>query len=252
MKYKLSIILITALCASLISCSGSGSRLERPNERETAFMESTEDMGQEYIDSFIFIGESTTYHLKSRGVLSGGRETRQVWAPESGTLNLDSTITGVKIVYPETGERITIGEAAARKQPRRVLLTFGLNGAVQKVAAGEQYFRECYLSLIDAIRENSPNTQIIIQSCFPVSAHMDMTNYSVSAAQLCQKIATINSWSAALANDLGIGYLNTAEVLTDEGGFLIDGYDAGDGHHLNAQTYRIILEYIRTHAHKEK
>ena len=250
MKYKLSIILTVALCASLISCSPSDVRTDV--ERETASMESTEDMGQEYIDSFIFIGESTTYHLKNRGVLSGGRQTHQVWAPESGTLNLDATVTGVKIVYPKTGERMTIGEAAALEQPRRVLLTFGLNGAVQKVAAGEQYFRECYLSLIEAIRTSSPSTQIIIQSCFPVTADMDMSNYSVSAKQLCERIATINSWSAALARDLGLGYLNTAEVLTNADGFLFDEYDVGDGHHLTADAYRVILEYIRTHAQKEK
>ena len=73
----------------------------------------SEDMGQEYIDSFVFIGESTTYHLKSRGVLSGGTNTDQVWGPKSGTLMLDPTTASCRIVYPETNEEIDIAEAAA-------------------------------------------------------------------------------------------------------------------------------------------
>ena len=36
-------------------------------------LKKSEDMGQEYIDSFVFLGESTTYHLKSRGVLTDGK-----------------------------------------------------------------------------------------------------------------------------------------------------------------------------------
>ena len=70
------------------------------------FLARTQDMGQSYIDSFIFIGESTTYHLKNRAVLSGGKNTTQVWGPKSGTVNLDTTVGSLKIVYPETDEEL--------------------------------------------------------------------------------------------------------------------------------------------------
>lgn len=261
MKYKLLIIPIITLAMLLTSCGTESSadtselnsftEISDTEEKQAALLSETPDGGQEYIDSFIFFGESTTYHLKSRGVLSGGRDTTQVWAPKSGTVNLDTTVKTLKIVYPETGEEITVGEAVRRKKPKYILLTFGLNGAVQKVNAGEEYFRSCYLSLINEIRSNSPDTAIILQSCFPIAEDMDMSSYSVDAKTLMKYITLINSWTLEIANDENLGYLNTCEALTNARGYLYTEYDSGDGYHLTTQAYLKILEYIRTHQHTE-
>ena len=248
MKYKLSIISLILLSLILCSCaSDTAVDAAASEQRRDTVLGTTADMGEDYIDSFIFLGESTTYHLKSRGVLKDGKNTKQVWAPKSGTVNLDTTIGSLKIVYPETGEELTVGEAVQRKKPQRILLTFGLNGAVEKIRRGEEYFRSCYLTLINTIRQGSPETVIILQSSFPISENMDMTNYSVDAATLMEYIRTINGWTAALAKDEGLGYLNTVEALVDEKGFLLSEYDVGDGHHLTADAYIKMLEYIRTH-----
>ena len=222
MKYKLSIISLILLSLILCSCaSDTAVDAAASEQRRDTVLGTTADMGEDYIDSFIFLGESTTYHLKSRGVLKDGKNTKQVWAPKSGTVNLDTTVGSLKIVYPETGEELTVGEAVQRKKPQRILLTFGLNGAVEKIRRGEEYFRSCYLTLINAIRQGSPETVIILQSSFPISENMDMTNYSVDAATLMEYIRTINGWTAALAKDEGLGYLNTVEALVDEKGFLL-------------------------------
>ena len=252
MKYKLSIILFLSFAIILSSCANIGSEnfptfATDTDTNETFALGETPDAGQEYIDSFIFIGESTTYHLKSRGVLSGGKETKQVWSPSSGTMTLDATISGVKIIYPPTGEELTIGQAAKRSTPKRVALTFGLNGAVTKIKRGKEYFFSCYLSLIDEIRSNSPNTIIILQSCFPIASDMDMSSYTVDAKLLSRYICTINLWTADLAKSEGLFYLNTWEILTDSNGFLYKKYSAEDGYHLNTEAYLKILEYIRTH-----
>ena len=213
----------------------------------------TDDMGQKYIDSFIFLGESTTYHLKSRGVLSGGTDTLQVWGPKSGTLMLDASTASCRIVYPESGEEIDVSEAMRRKKPRYILLTFGLNGATKSFSKGSEYFKGCYKKLIDTLQSASPESIVILQSCFPVAKSMDMSNYSVSASTLNSYIDTLNKWSAQLAEELSVGYLNTAEILKDANGFLFEEYQVGDGYHLSKDAYLKILEYIRTHAYpKEK
>lgn len=258
MKYRLSIILILAFFSLLCSCSRTelasqvGAADKADQQRSAAILSQTADAGQEYVDSLIFFGESTTYHLKSRGVLTGGRDTRQVWAPEGGTVNLDSSISSVKIVYPLTGERLTVREAVERERPKRIILTFGLNGAVSKIKKGEEYFRSCYLSLIDEIRAGCPNTRIILQSCFPISADMNVSNFSVDAATLAEYIRLINSWTLRLAENEGLSYLDTSEVLVDGDGFLMTEYDVGDGHHLSREAYVRILEYIRTHEDREE
>ena len=240
---KLSIIVAFALTLLLASCAKPPRDLSDTEGSDDAFVQA--EKAEDYIDSFIFFGESTTYHLKSREVLSGGKETTQVWAPRSGTASLDSTTASLKIVFPETGEEITLSEALKRKKPRRIMLTFGLNGATVKIKKGEEYFRTCYLSLIKKIRESSPETKIYLGSCFPISKSMDMSAYTVDALTLNGYIDKINSWTARLATDEGLYYVDSAPCLKGEDGFLKREYDAGDGYHLSAAAYEKILEYIR-------
>ena len=250
MKRKLSISLTAILLVGflLTSCAPRGTAdTEEESLLPTANLHTGKDLGQAYIDSFVFFGESTTYHLKARGVLKDGTETRQIWGPPSGTVNLDTTVGTLKIVYPETGELLTFGEAVRREQPRRILLCFGLNGAVANVRRGKEYFQSCYRILIDAVKNNSPTTEIFLQSAFPVAENMDMTHYSVDLDTLNAHIRTVNSWTEELAADCDIAYLNTAEILTDENGRLRMEYQIGDGHHLTTEAYRKILYYIRTH-----
>ena len=215
------------------------------------FLPLSADAGQSYIDSFIFLGESTTYHLKSRGVLSGGTNTKQVWAPKSGTLMLDASTADCRIIYPETNEELSLSDALAQKQPKYLLLTFGLNGAVKNISRGSQYFKSCYLKLIDAVRKASPSTCVILQSCFPVAQNMDMSSYTVSVAQLNKYIDNINEWTAELAKENGYPYLNTSEILKNADGNLKNEFQSGDGYHLTAKAYKAILGYIRTHAVSE-
>jgi hypothetical protein len=267
MLKRLLLILICALaiCIWFSSCSYRESESEESDEKnsvydsleeyqktESVFLEQTQDAGKEYIDSFIFLGESTTYHLKSRGVLSGGQQTTQVWAPPSGTLMLDRATCRAKIIFPETSEELEISEALRIKNPKYMLLTFGLNGAPKTVKNGDEYFKSCYKSLISTIRATSPDTVIILQSCFPVAKNMDMSAYSIDAKTLNSYIDRINLWTCELAKELDLGYLNTAEILKDDDGFLMDGYQIGDGYHLNATAYKNILYYIRTHAYAEE
>lgn len=244
-KIKLSILI---LCITLVlgSCGVTG---DSPNEstQVSTSLAKSEDQGQDYIDSFIFIGESTTAHLKSRGVLSGSKNTKQVWANSSGTMNMSLSIDKERIIYPETGEKLTFYEAAQKRKPEYVIITFGLNGAVQNITKGKEYYKTCYKKLINAIREGSPNTKIILQSAFPVAENMNMSSYSVSLFELNRYIDTINSWTEELAGEENCKYLATNEILKDENNNLKMEYQVGDGCHLTAEAYRQILSYIRTH-----
>ncbi len=246
---KLSIFLPLIFALSLFSCTESVKHpLDTLSSVEAIGVPEGVDMGQEYIDSFIFFGESTTYHLKSRGVLSDGTNTLQVWGTKSCTAKLDITIKELRIVYPETNELMTVGEAAARKKPKRMFLCFGLNGAVGNIKKGAEHFKTCYRLLIDEIKKSSPSTEIFLASAFPVAENMDMSRYTVDVDTLNSYIATINSWTRELANEYGISYLNVAEPLTDSRGRLCIEYQVGDGHHLTAEAYKLVLKYIRTHA----
>ena len=205
-----------------------------------------------YVNDIIFLGESTTYHLKSRGVLSGGKETKQVWAPKSGTLMLDTSINDCRIIYPELNQELSLSEALQKKKPKMMLLTFGLNGETNFISRGDSYFKYCYQKLIDEIKNNSPNTEIIINSCFPIAKNMDMSRYSVDAKTLNSYIDIINNWALEIAEKNGLHFTNSASVIKDPEGFLATKFQVEDGYHLNGEAYKLILKYLNNDLQKYK
>ena len=204
----------------------------------TAVLDKTDDMGQSYIDSMIFLGDSNTAHMRSFGVLSGGKSTKQVWTPVSSTLALDSQITSKKIVYPETDEQITIAEAARRAKPKYLVISLGTNGLSY---LDKEQFKYCYTKLLNAIKEASPDTKIIIQSIYPVTDwYKNLKN---------EKINEANGWLIEIATEAKVKYIDTASVLKNSNGALKETFNSyhNDGYHINAEAYEKILDYIRTH-----
>ena len=209
-----------------------------PSVSASVMLKETEDMGQDYIDSMIFFGDSNTAHLRSFGVLSGGKQTTQVWATESQTLMLNSEITNKKIVYPHTNTEMTIAEAAALEKPQYIVISLGTNGLT---SLNEEQFKYCYTKLLNAIKEASPSTKIIVQSIYPVTSwYENISNEKINAA---------NEWLLELAEKSGVRYIDTASVLKDENGALKEEYNSfhKDGYHVNEAAYKEILKYIRTH-----
>ncbi len=207
---------------------------------DTVLLESSADMGQAYIDSMVFFGESTTAHLRSRGVLSGGTASAQVWANESNTMMLSTEILKQKIIYPETGERMTIAQAAAKKQPKYLVLAFGVNGLSQ-FASNPRLYSLSYAKLIAAVHEASPKTTVILQTVYPV-AHQYRDAVRVNA-----DIERLNAMLPEIAATNGAYVVDTASVLRDEYGMLRAEYAMEDGLHLRRQAYTEILQYLRVH-----
>lgn len=212
-----------------------------PSSSSSAVLEETSDMGQAYIDSMIFFGDSNTDHMRSYGVLSGGRDTKQVWSTASHTVTLNSEITNVKIIYPETGEEMTVPAAAALKKPEYLVISLGTNGVA---TLSESQFKYCYKKLINAVKEASPNTKIIVQSIYPVtSSYTGFSNEKINAA---------NVWILDVAKETGVKYVDTASVLKDENGAMQESFNSDhlDGYHINKDAYERILQYLRTHGYQ--
>ena len=247
----LTVLLIVALlcfainratgCAKPNDAHGGNDGLEQggiPSGTTSAILPETSDMGQSYIDSMIFVGDSNTAHLRSFGVLADGKETKQVWATKSQTISLDPQITSKKIVYPDTGEEMTIAQAASLKKPQYLVISLGTNGLAY---LDEEQFKYCYNKLLAAIKEVSPSTKVIIQSIYPVTSwYTGISNAQINEA---------NEWLVELAKEAGVRYIDTASVLKDGNGALKETYNSyhEDGYHINADAYKAILQYIRTH-----
>lgn len=228
--------------------SGSVQPPEETSQHSDVALGLTADAGSDYQNSIVFIGDSTTAHLRSRGVLEGGTDTKQVWCPSNNTLLLTSEIASLKIVYPDTGEELTIGQAAQAKKPAFVIVTVGINGVIA-FSKNTGLFENCYQLLIDTIRQSSPDTVLMLQSVFPVSAGCD--SFSVNAASVNECIDLINKSVRKLCRENGLHYLDTQSVLKGSDNMMLPEYDNGDGIHLTKNGYQVILEYIRTHVPPE-
>ena len=199
----------------------------------------TPDAGIDYQNSIIFVGDSLTAHLINRGVLTGGTDTKQVWRCEHNMMNLNSEVPAAKILYPGTGEKMTVAQAAGVAKPEIMIITLGTDWGVSYLSESE--FKACYSDLIKDIQKASPKTEIILQSIFPVTAGCVTLDNS--------KINTANKWVKAIAAENDCHYLDTQSILKDDKGNLKAEYcNSTDGIHMGANAYVAILEYIRTHA----
>ena len=226
-----------------------GSESEAPDEGEAAtetpassvLLAETEDAGQEYIDKLTFLGDSTTYGLKYYEVLSGGKNTTQVWTPASGTLTLFNYATAT-IVFPEDGQEISIVDAVTRKLPEYLVITLGVNGVSMM---DKDWFKTDYTALVQSIQAASPNTKIICNSIYPVENDYEQIE-SINNTNIPQA----NEWIKAVAEATGCKYADSASVLKAEDGSLREDYGNGDGIHLNADGFNAVLNYLRTHAYQ--
>lgn len=217
--------------------SSSTHNIDKPVDCPTessVVLEETEDMGQEYIDKIYFVGDSTTYHFHK-----GGIDKSHIFVPENYTLMLTSDINDIIV----GNKGLTISQAIKDANCEIVIITIGVNGADNFT---ETKYKTYYRKLIDAIQTESPDTNIILQSVFPVTKSYSDRDIGITN----NGINRLNEWVKELAFEEGLKYLDTQSILKDENGAQLEYYGENDGVHMNAEAYIAIIEYIRTHALK--
>ena len=219
-----------------------------PYTDKSVLLAPSADAGMEYIEKMVFLGDSTTYHMlfldewdnNEGSPLADGKHYTNVWSGTAHTLTLQYVNDpNTKIIYYDTGEELTIAEAAAKKKPEILFVTLGINGVLYMP---EAYFKSVYTTMIKDIQAASPNTKIILNAMFPVQQFY--SEQTIPQAQVDKG----NVWIYEMAEELGCYFLNSAECLKNENGVLPDEYSKGDGVHLSNRAYKILFDYIRTHA----
>lgn len=214
-------IFLLLLCALLLL--GGCSAAARPRM----------DAAGEFLDDMVFLGDSTTAHMQQRAAVA----PTQVWATRNRYYNLDSRVTYTRILLPETGEELTVAEAAARIRPSYMVITLGVDYGVYYYRGNLEKFRFYYEKLLDAIAEASPETVPVLQSIFPVARESrSITNDMIDRA---------NGVIAAIAKERGLVYVDANAVLKDRDGYLKPAYcSSSDGIHLTAAAYDAILKNL--------
>lgn len=201
----------------------------------SALLTETADAGTEYLDSTLFLGDSNTVRLYNNGLIS-----LQQFCAKEGIGTQVALNEGI-VTFKNDTTHYTIAQAVAKMKPRRVVMTFGTNDTGMEVAD----FISNYTALVQAIQEAYPYTDIIVNTVPPIPEnhsnypHMDQ--------------AKIDDFNMALLNmceQLGVKFLNTAEVLKGENGYGQPDYYTDGDIHLKSAGLKAALNYLRTHAYQ--
>ncbi len=184
-----------------------------------------------YFADAVFLGDSRTegFHL-----YSGLREGTYFYAVGA---TVESVFT--KAVWEQEGGKVPLLDAAADVSCGKIYVMLGVNElGWNKV----ETFTNQYAKVIDRLREDHPDAEVVIQSILPVSAAQDAKGTYVNN----QRIRTFNEAILALAEEKDCAYVNVAEAVTGEDGCLRPELTS-DGVHLNTAGCRIWLDCLRTH-----
>lgn len=209
--------------------------VQEPAEQEAAWapVPESEAVEDTYFQDVVFLGDSRTEGFSLYSGLKEGKYFYSVGATVESVFSKN-------VWTMADGSKVPLLDAVAKEPCSKIYVMLGVNelGWVKV-----ETFQNQYAKVIDRLREDHPDAQIVLQSILPVSAKQDAKKTYVNNA----RIQTYNEAIMALAEEKDCAYVNVAEAVTGEDGCLRPELTF-DGVHLNTQGCRIWLDYLRTHS----
>jgi hypothetical protein len=193
----------------------------------------TEDVGEEYVNNTLFIGDSNTNRYMNYGFTTLENDIGIVG------MSAANAATSACVKFASYADCVTIPRAVALMQPQRILFGFGTNDLTGDVSL----FVTNYTRLIQKVEDAYPYCDVIVNAIPPVARARSYTSVTM------QQVDTFNAALVQMCEENGWKFLNSSEALKDpETGFCKEGYTIGDGLHLSQEGCTALFEYIRTHA----
>ena len=264
-RLRLPAILVLIVTAALVVASGghqtvaADSPVEAPAERRIQLEEATEavrsvlseearnpepetpetpvgpvpeggPVEDTYFENIAFLGDSRTQGFQLYSGLKAGTYYTAVGA------TVESVFT--KKVETEAG-KMPLLDAMAKQDFDKIYVMLGVNELGWN---GTEIYHNQYAKLIDRLRQDHPDSEIVLQTLIPVSAKQEAKKSYVNNT----RIAAYNEVIRQLAEEKQCPYVDVAAAMTDEQGCLRSDWTS-DGVHLNTKGCKAWLEYLRTH-----
>lgn len=199
-------------------------------------LKQTKNYGDEYFNKITMVGDSNTMYMYLDGYLNGIR----AWAiPCLHAESMHST----EINLYGLGIKMKLLDATKKYNPEIMILNFG---TFSTSWINEETFIKNASSMIEQIKENSPNTKIILISIYPVIKGESVNGFKQDI------INKYNFYILELANKYQLKYLDVQEALKSDDGYGKVEYFRDDKFHLTALGHSKVREYIKTHALEEE
>ena len=204
----------------------------------STILEQSADAGDSYVDETLFLGDSNTARMYRMFDYCSYDN-----AIGSVGMTAKSLATFACVQVSTSSGYITMPQAVAKLQPRRVILTFGTNDLNPGYKAAD--FVKNYQTGIEAIVTAYPSVDIIVNAIPPIG--QQHSNQSLTQTQVDE----YNKALVEMCQEKGWKFLNSAEVLKDSvTGYAKSGYvETSDGIHLTRTAMDALFNYIRTHSY---
>lgn len=191
----------------------------------------SEAVDDSYFADAVFVGDSRTEGLK----MYSGLDSSQFFS--SVGMDVDKVFTDQ--VVSLNGQLLTVAQALEQASYSKVYIMLGMNelGWVY-----ESVFADNYARIIDTIRESHPDATIYVQSILPVSQWKDGSNDIYTNAN----VVRLQKALVAMCEEKGVNYVNVAEGIQDEQGYL-PSESTQDGVHLTPKYCQRWMDYLKTH-----
>ena len=234
-KQLFTLLLSGIMLLSLAACSNQ-TRTPDDSSKEAEvssakYFDDKEIDPEFYLGETVFIGDSRTKGLLSYEFLP----PEQVYAIDGST---QKTIRDEEFIQlSPDGEYLSVEEAVKERQPRRIVVAFGVNAIP---VMDEKTFIKEFDILLEELTEASPNSKIVIQSILPVS----WWKYQEIPLLTNEAIEQYNQLLGAYCVENGYAFFDISGYFQDEEGCLAQRYDGGDGLHFRRSFYEKYMELL--------
>lgn len=204
----------------------------------TTILETSDDAGESYIDETLFLGDSNTARMYRMFDYCSYDN-----AIGSVGMTAKSLATFACVQLSSSSSYVTMPQAVALLQPKRVILTFGTNDLNPNYKTAD--FIKNYQTGIEAVVTAYPSVDIIVNSIPPIG--QQHSNQSLTQTQVDE----FNKALVEMCKEKGWKFLNSAEALKDSTtGYAKSGYvETSDGIHLTRTAMDALFTYVRTHSY---
>lgn len=231
------------------TCPRDRYSLPRPNVgRSDEFSELVAPVTQKQewkdFDDAVFVGDSVTLGLQK--YVSQKRQTEPDYLGKARFISVGSY--GAATAVAPAGEnsihryfngvRTQPQEICAAYGAKTVYICLGLNDVGQFSA--DEYIAN-YKTLVENFRREIPGLKIAIQSVTPI------TLYGEKQVLYNAKIDEYNERLAKFAKEENCVFLDIADVLKDEAGYLAESLSSDDYCHLTTEAYERWIDYLLYH-----
>ena len=204
----------------------------------TTILETSDDAGESYVDETLFLGDSNTARMYRMFDYCSYDN-----AIGSVGMTAKSLATFACVQLSSSSSYVTMPQAVALLQPKRVILTFGTNDLNPNYKTAD--FIKNYQTGIEAVVTAYPSADIIVNAIPPIG--QQHSNQSLTQTQVDE----FNKALVEMCKEKGWKFLNSAEALKDSTtGYAKSGYvETSDGIHLTRTAMDALFTYVRTHSY---